>query len=149
MPDAPKIEQENQQQSIAEVQQDLIDEFEFLDDWMDRYRHIIDLGQRLEDFPEEWMTDEFKVRGCQSQVWLVPEHKDGRIIFHAASDAAIVSGLIAILLRIYSNRTPAEILETPPSFIEGLGLDEHLSPSRANGLHSMVQTMLKHAQAAA
>ena len=74
MPDAPKIEQENQQQSIAEVQQDLIDEFEFLDDWMDRYRHIIDLGQRLEDFPEEWMTDEFKVRGCQSQVWLVPEH---------------------------------------------------------------------------
>ena len=94
MPDAPKIEQENQQQSIAEVQQDLIDEFEFLDDWMDRYRHIIDLGQRLEDFPEEWMTDEFKVRGCQSQVWLVPEHKDGRIIFHAASDAAIVSGLI-------------------------------------------------------
>ena len=149
MPDAPKIEQENQQQSIAEVQQDLIDEFEFLDDWMDRYRHIIDLGQRLEDFPEEWMTDEFKVRGCQSQVWLVPEHKDGRIIFHAASDAAIVSGLIAILLRIYSNRTPAEILETPPSFIEGLGLDEHLSPSRANGLHSMVQTMLKHAQVAA
>tara|TARA_R110000787_G_scaffold23762_2_gene67601 strand:+ start:15997 stop:16446 length:450 start_codon:yes stop_codon:yes gene_type:complete len=149
MPDAPKIEQENQQQSIAEVQQDLIDEFEFLDDWMDRYRHIIDLGQRLEDFPEEWMTDEFKVRGCQSQVWLVPEHKDGRIVFHAASDAAIVSGLIAILLRIYSNRTPAEILETPPSFIEGLGLDEHLSPSRANGLHSMVQTMLKHAQAAA
>jgi len=149
MPDAPKIEQENQQQSIAEVQQDLIDEFEFLDDWMDRYRHIIDLGQRLEDFPEEWMTDEFKVRGCQSQVWLVPEHKDCRIIFHAASDAAIVSGLIAILLRIYSNRTPAEILETPPSFIEGLGLDEHLSPSRANGLHSMVQTMLKHAQAAA
>lgn len=149
MPDAPKIEQENQQQSIAEVQQDLIDEFEFLDDWMDRYRHIIDLGQRLEDFPEEWMTDEFKVRGCQSQVWLVPEHKDGLIIFHAASDAAIVSGLIAILLRIYSNRTPAEILETPPSFIEGLGLDEHLSPSRANGLHSMVQTMLKHAQAAA
>ena len=149
MPDAPKIEQENQQQSIAEVQQDLIDEFEFLDDWMDRYRHIIDLGQRLEDFPEEWMTDEFKVRGCQSQVWLVPEHKDGRIVFHAASDAAIVSGLIAILLRIYSNRTPAETLETPPSFIEGLGLDEHLSPSRANGLHSMVQTMLKHAQAAA
>ncbi len=149
MPNAPRIEQENQQQSIEEVQQDLIEEFEFLDDWMDRYRHIIDLGQRLEDFPEEWMTDDFKVRGCQSQVWLVPEHKDGRIVFHAASDAAIVSGLIAILLRIYSNRTPAEILETPPSFIEGLGLDEHLSPSRANGLHSMVQTMLKHAQAAA
>jgi len=149
MPDVPKTQQKNQQQSIAEVQQDLIDEFEFLDDWMDRYRHIIDLGQRLGDFPEEWMTDDFKVRGCQSQVWLVPEHKDGRIIFHAASDAAIVSGLIAILLRIYSNRTPAEILATPPSFIEGLGLDEHLSPSRANGLHSMVQTMLKHAQAAA
>lgn len=138
---------ENAKQSIAEVQEELIEEFQFLDDWMDRYKHIIDLGQQLPPFPEEWMTDEFKVRGCQSQVWLVPEHKDGRIIFHAISDAAIVSGLIAILLKIYSNRTPEEIIASPPSFIEGIGLDEHLSPSRSNGLHAMVQTMLKHAGA--
>lgn len=139
--------QDNGRESIAEVQEELIEEFQFLDDWMDRYKHIIDLGQQLPAFPEEWMTDEFKVRGCQSQVWLVPEYKDGRLVFHAISDAAIVSGLIAILLRLYSDRTPQEILDTPPSFIEGIGLDEHLSPSRSNGLHSMVQTMLGHAKA--
>ena len=139
--------QENGQPSIAEVQNELIEEFEFLDDWMDRYKHIIDLGQQLPPFPEDWMTDEFKVRGCQSQVWLVPEYKDGQLIFHAVSDAAIVSGLIAILLKIYSNRTPQEILDTPPEFIEGIGLNDHLSPSRSNGLHAMVQTMFGHAKA--
>lgn len=136
---------ESEQLSIQDVQQELIEEFEFLDDWMDRYRYIIDLGRTLPDFPEDWMTDEFKVRGCQSQVWVVPEHKDGRIVFHATSDAAIVSGLIAIVLRIYSNRTPEEILATPPSFIEGVGLDEHLSPSRSNGLNSMIKVIFAHA----
>jgi len=141
MPDAT----ESEQLSIQDVQAELIEEFEFLDDWMDRYRYIIDLGRTLDDFPEEWMTDEFKVRGCQSQVWVVPEHKDGRIIFHATSDAAIVSGLIAIVLRIYSNRTPQEILATPPSFIQGVGLDEHLSPSRSNGLNSMIKVIFAHA----
>lgn len=136
---------ESEQLSIQDVQQELIEEFEFLDDWMDRYRYIIDLGRTLPDFPEDWMTDEFKVRGCQSQVWVVPEHKDGRILFHAVSDAAIVSGLIAIVLRIYSNRTSQEILDTPPSFIKGVGLDEHLSPSRSNGLNSMIQVIFAHA----
>lgn len=136
---------ESEQLSIQDVQEELIEEFQFLDDWMDRYRYIIDLGRTLPDFPEDWMTDEFKVRGCQSQVWVVPEHKDGRIFFHAISDAAIVSGLIAIVLRIYSNRTPQEILATPPSFIEGVGLDEHLSPSRSNGLHSMIKVIFAHA----
>lgn len=141
--------QDNQQQSIEDVQQELIEEFQFLDDWMERYRYIIDLGRQLEPFPEEWMNDVYKVKGCQSQVWLKPEAVDGRLKFHAASDAAIVSGLIAILLRIYSNRPASEILATPPTFIEGIGLDEHLSPSRSNGLHSMVQTMFAHAKAAA
>lgn len=145
MPDA----QENERTSIAEVQQELIDDFQYLDDWMDRYRYIIDLGRALPPFPEEWMTDELKVRGCQSQVWLKPETKNGRLIFHAMSDAAIVTGLIAILLKIYSDRTPAEILATPPSFIEGIGLDEHLSPSRSNGLHSMIKTIFNYAGAAA
>ncbi len=135
--------------SIQSVQDEMIEEFQFLDDWMDRYRYIIDLGRQLPDFPEEWMTDEFKVRGCQSQVWLVPEHKDGRLVFHAISDAAIVSGLIAILLRLYSDRSPQEILATPPAFIEGIGLDEHLSPSRSNGLHSMIKTMFSYAESAA
>ena len=144
MPDS----QENQQQSIEEVQQELIEEFQFLDDWMERYRYIIDLGRQLEAFREEWMNDIYKVKGCQSQVWLKPETVDGRLKFYAASDAAIVSGLIAILLRIYSNRTAEEILATPPTFIEGIGLDEHLSPSRSNGLHSMVQTMFAHSKIA-
>ena len=144
MPDA-----DEPQTSIAEVQQELIEEFEFLDDWMDRYKYIIDLGRHLPEFPEKWMTEEFKVKGCQSQVWLVPEYKDDRLVFHAISDAAIVSGLIAILLRLYSDRKPAEILSTPPAFIEGIGLDEHLSPSRSNGLHAMIETMFRHAKAAA
>ncbi|MEQ8320894.1 MAG: SufE family protein [Rhodospirillales bacterium] len=141
--------QENGKPSIADVQEELIEEFQFLDDWMDRYKHIIDLGKQLPPFPEEWMNDVYKVRGCQSQVWLKPETTDGRLVFHAASDAAIVSGLIAILLRIYSDRTPEEILATPPNFIEGIGLNEHLSPSRSNGLHAMVQTMFGHAKAQA
>ena len=111
---------DSQRTSIEEVQTELIEEFQFLDDWMDRYRHIIDLGKQLPPFPEEWMNDVYKVKGCQSQVWLKPETIDGRLKFHAASDAAIVSGLIAILLRLYSDRTPEEILATPPSFIEGI-----------------------------
>jgi len=138
---------DNQQATIEDVQNELIEDFEFLDDWMDRYRHIIDLGKQLPPFPEEWMNDVYKVKGCQSQVWLKPETVDDRLVFHAASDAAIVSGLIAILLKLYSNRTPEEILATPPSFIEKIGLNEHLSPSRSNGLHSMVETMLNYANA--
>ncbi len=140
--------QQSQQTSIEEVQNELVEDFQFLDDWMDRYRHIIDLGKQLPPFPEEWMNDVYKVKGCQSQVWLKPEAVDGRLIFHAASDAAIVSGLIAILLKLYSDRTPDEILATPPSFINQIGLDEHLSPSRSNGLHSMIETMFNHARAA-
>lgn len=133
--------------SIAEVQAELIEDFQYFDDWMDRYRYIIDLGRKLPDFPEHWMTDAHKVEGCQSQVWLVPEAAGERIRFHAVSDAAIVSGLIAILLKVYSDRRPEEILATPPDFIAGIGLDEHLSPSRTNGLHAMIKTMFAHARA--
>lgn len=134
--------------SVAEVQQELIEDFQFFDDWMDRYRYIIDLGKTLPAFPEDWMVDDYKVEGCQSQVWLKPELDDGRLKLHATSDAAIVSGLIAIILKVYSGRTPDEILETPPEFIKGIGLDEHLSPSRTNGLHSMLKTIFAHAKAA-
>jgi len=133
--------------SISDVQAELIDEFQFLEDWMDRYRHIIDLGRKLPEFPEAWMTDDFKVEGCQSQVWMKPEIRNGRLVFHAKSDAAIVSGLIAILLRLYSDRLPDEILTTPPQFIEAIGLHEHLSPSRSNGLHSMIKKIFAYAKA--
>ena len=136
------------EQSIAEVQEELVDSFALLDDWMDKYQYIIDLGRQLPDFPDAWKTPESIVRGCQSQVWLVAEQAGPRLVFHAISDAAIVSGLIAIILKVYSDRTPDEILATPPEFIKGIGLDEHLSPSRTNGLHSMLKTIFAHAKAA-
>lgn len=136
------------QTSVSDAQQELIEDFQFFDDWMDRYRYIIDLGKQLPELPEAWMVDDYKVEGCQSQVWLKPEMRDGRLKLHAISDAAIVSGLIAIILKVYDERTPDEILATPPDFIKGIGLDEHLSPSRTNGLHAMLKTIFAHAKAA-
>jgi cysteine desulfuration protein SufE len=136
--------------TIAEVQEELIEEFAFFDDWMDRYRYIIDLGRNLPEFPADKQTDAYKVRGCQSQVWFYAQPLDGgRLHFLATSDAHIVSGLIAILLRIYSDRTPQEILETKPNFVAAIGLDEHLSPTRNNGLHAMLTRIFAEAQAAA
>ena len=134
--------------NIAEVQEEIVEEFAFFDDWMDRYRYIIDLARGLPDFPEEWKAEASKVRGCQSQVWFVAEPEGEKLIFHAVSDAHIVSGLIAILLRIYSGRTPDEILATKPDFIGAIGLNEHLSPTRNNGLHAMLQRIYAEAKAA-
>ncbi|EDP61883.1 hypothetical protein BAL199_28795 [alpha proteobacterium BAL199] len=133
--------------SIAEEQAELIDEFAFFDDWMQRYEYLIDLGRRLPAFPEEYRRDEFKLKGCQSQVWFVGEKRDGRLVFHAISDAAIVSGIIALLLRIYSGRTPTEIVATEPDFIAAIGLDAHLSPTRKNGLGAMLKAIRDRAQA--
>lgn len=133
--------------SIAEEQAELIGEFAFFDDWMERYQYLIDLGRKLPPFPEEYRRDEFKLKGCQSQVWLVGEKRDGRLLFHAISDAAIVSGIIAVLLRIYSDRTPREILETEPDFVAAIGLDAHLSPTRKNGLGAMLKAIKGRAQA--
>lgn len=129
--------------SISEEQEDLIAEFGFFDDWMDRYQYLIDLGRKLPEMPEEFIRDEFKLKGCQSQVWFVGEAVGERLIFRAISDAAIVSGLVAVLLRIYSNRTPREILDTEPDFIAEIGLETHLSPTRKNGLGAMVKA-IKH-----
>lgn len=133
--------------SAQEAQQTLLEEFEFFDNWMDRYQYIIDLGKALPDYPEEWKTVEYKIEGCQSQVWIRPEAKDGVISFAAISDAAIVSGLIALLMRIYNGRTAAEILATPPDFLKALGLDKHLSPTRSNGLHAMLERIFAIAKA--
>jgi cysteine desulfuration protein SufE len=134
--------------SIAEEQEDLIAEFSFFDDWMDRYQYLIDLGRKLPEMPAEYVRDEFKLKGCQSQVWFVGEAAGDRLIFRAISDAAIVSGLVAVLLRIYSNRTPREILDTEPDFIAEIGLETHLSPTRKNGLGAMVKA-IKHRAALA
>ena len=134
---------------VASAQQEIIEEFSLFDDWMDRYQYLIDLGRRLPPFPEELRTEENRIRGCQSQVWFVAEKKDGRLYFQAISDAAIVSGLIALLLRLYSGRQPQDILDTPPDFVEALQLQSHLSPTRSNGLNSMLQAIRRFAAEAA
>ena len=126
---------------VADAQRELIEEFQFFDNWMDRYQYLIDLGRRLPEFPEADRVDANKIRGCQSQVWFVADEKNGRMEFRAISDAAIVSGLIALLLRIYSGRKPQDILDTPPDFVQALQLEAHLSPTRSNGLASMLKAI--------
>ena len=119
---------------------ELIENFELLDDWEDKYRYIIDLGAGLPPLEDRFRTEEWKVRGCQSQVWLVPEKKDGRLFFKGDSDAAIVKGIISVVLTIFSGKTPEEILQVDVDSLFGrLGLQEHLSPSRRNGLLSMIE----------
>jgi cysteine desulfuration protein SufE len=134
---------------VAAAQDELIGEFRFFDDWMDRYQYLIDLGRRLPPFPDELRTEENRIRGCQSQVWFVPRRVGDRLEFRAVSDAAIVSGLIAVLLRIYSGKRPAEIIETPPEFIDALDLERHLSPTRSTGLYSMLKAIRRFASDAA
>ncbi len=133
----------------AELAQSAIaEEFAFFGDWTERYQYLIDLGRKLPPFPESDKTDEHKVSGCQSQVWLVASGNAERLDFRAISDSSIVSGLIALLLRVYSGRSATEILSTEPHFIESIGLSKHLSPTRSNGLAAMLATIKRHAQAA-
>ncbi len=131
---------------IEQAQQELIDEFQLFDSWIDRYQYIIDLGRNLPDFPEEWRTEENRIHGCQSQVWLRTARRNGRLEFQAISDSAIVSGLIAILMRVYSGRNAAEIASTSPAFVSAIGLDQHLSPTRSNGLNSMIKVIRQAAR---
>ena len=130
---------------VAAAQREIIEEFGLFEDWMDRYQYLIDLGRRLPEFPEDQRTEENRIRGCQSQVWFVPEQRDGRLYFQAISDAAIVSGLIALLLRVYSGREPQDILDTPPDFVAALELQSHLSPTRSTGLSSMLAAIRRFA----
>ena len=125
-------------ESAQEAQQAIVDEFGFFDDWTERYQYLIDLGRKLPPFPEALKTDANKVQGCQSQVWLVVDGDAAELRFRAISDSAIVSGLIALLLRVYSGRPAQEILRTEPHFIEAIGLAKHLSPTRSNGLAAML-----------
>jgi len=126
---------------VQGAQEKLIEEFSFFDNWMDRYQYIIDLGRRLPEFPEAEKTEANKIRGCQSQVWFVAEKSADKLEFRAISDAAIVSGLIALLLRVYSDRRPQDILDTPADFVSALQLEQHLSPTRSNGLAAMLQAI--------
>lgn len=133
---------------VQEAQAAVIEEFQFFDDWMDRYQYIIDLGRRLPEFPEAAKTDANKIKGCQSQVWFIAEPEDDRLHFEAISDAAIVSGLIAVLLRIYSDRKPEDIIDTPVDFVSSLQLEQHLSPTRSNGLAAMLKAIHSFAREA-
>lgn len=133
---------------IAQRQAKLIQEFAGLKDWEERYKRLIDIGKKLPKMPEELYDEKFKVRGCQSQVWLhagLNEKKN--VEFKADSDALIVKGLVALLLEVYSDSTPEEILTASPQFLKDLGLEGHLSPSRANGLYAMLKQILYYAQA--
>lgn len=126
---------------VEAAQQEIIEEFQFFDNWMDRYQYLIDLGRHLPGLDESERVDENKIRGCQSQVWFIAEQRNGKLEFRAISDAAIVSGLIALLLRIYSGKTPQQILATPPDFVRALQLEQHLSATRSNGLASMLEAI--------
>ena len=130
---------------VDEAQRALAEEFAFLGDWMERYQYLIDLGRRLPALDADELIDANKIRGCQSQVWFVAERDGDRLQFRANSDAAIVSGLIAILLRIYSGRRPEDILSARTDFVSELGFEQHLSPTRSNGLAAMLSTIQHHA----
>ena len=131
--------------TIQQTQQDLIEEFAIFDDWMGRYEYVIDLGKQLPDFPEEWKTEDNRIKGCQSQVWLNMQLQDGKLHIDGTSDAAIVKGLVSVVLRVYSDRTPEDILAAKPDFIKEIGFTDHLSPTRSNGLHAMLRAIYQKA----
>jgi cysteine desulfuration protein SufE len=124
--------------SAAEAQRAIAEEFAYFSDWSERYQYLIDLGRKLPPFPEEWKSEANRLHGCQSQVWVVPEGDAAALHIQAVSDSAIVSGLIALVLRVYSGRPASEILATEPEFVEKIGLKAHLSPTRSNGLASLL-----------
>jgi len=133
--------------TINELQDQVIEEFSDFDDWMDRYQLLIDLGNEQEPLEEQYKTEQNLIEGCQSRVWLQADEIDGKLVFRAESDALIVKGIIALLIKVVSGHTPDEILENELYFIDKIGLKEHLSPTRSNGLLSMVRQMRMYALA--
>ena len=133
--------------SINELQDEVIAEFADFDDWMDKYALLIDLGNALEPLDEKYKTESNLIEGCQSRVWLQADYVDGRIHFRGESDAVIVKGIVSLLIRVLSDHTPQEILDADLHFIDQIGLKEHLSPTRSNGLLAMVKQMRMYALA--
>ena len=133
--------------TIQEIQDGIIAEFNDFDDWLDRYQLLIDLGGEQEPLPQEYKTDNNLIEGCQSRVWLQADYVDGKVFFRAESDAMIVKGIVSLLIKVYSGRTPDEILGCEPYFVEAIGLKEHLSPTRSNGLLAMIKQMRLYALA--
>ena len=134
-------------QSIKEIEQEIIDDFEFLGDWTDRYQYIIEQGKALAPLADEFKIEGNRIKGCQSQVWLVATLEDNKIVYQADSDAAIVKGLVALLVRVFSNQNPHEVADAPVDFIEKIGMKDHLSPTRSNGLSEMISQIKKFANA--
>ena len=131
--------------AAEQAQREIVEEFSFFDDWMDRYQYLIDLGRKLPEFPETAKIEDNRLHGCQSQVWLLVGGDAKRMEFKAISDSAIVCGLIALVIRVYSGLAAEAILDTQPHFIQDIGLAQHLSPTRSNGLLAMLQTVRGHA----
>jgi len=132
---------------IKEIQDEIVDEFSMFDDWMQRYEYIIELGKTLPLIDEKYKTEDNIIKGCQSKVWVHGEEQDGNIVFTADSDAILTKGIIAILIRVFSNQNPEAILKANTDFIDEIGLKEHLSPTRANGLVSMIKQIKMYALA--
>ena len=133
--------------NIKEIQEEIVDEFSMFDDWEERYQYVIDLGNSLPLIDEKYKTEENIIKGCQSKVWLHGDEQEGKVIFTADSDAILTKGIIAILIRVFSNQKPVDILEADTAFIDEIGLKEHLSPTRANGLVSMIKQIKMYALA--
>jgi cysteine desulfuration protein SufE len=131
--------------TIKEIEENIIDEFSMFDDWMQKYEHIIELGKELPLIEEQYKTDEYTIKGCQSKVWLNAEMKDDKVIYSADSDAIITKGIISLLLRVFNNQPPQEIISAELTFIDEIGLKEHLSPTRSNGLLSMIKQIKTYA----
>ncbi|MCB0479964.1 MAG: SufE family protein [Flavobacteriales bacterium] len=133
--------------TINDRQNELIEEFSMFDDWMEKYEYIIDLGKEVTGIADDLKTDDYLVKGCQSRVWLIPSNKSGRVYFDADSDAIITRGLVGMVTRVLSDATPKEILESDLFFVDKIGLKEHLSPTRSNGLVSMIKKIKTYALA--
>jgi len=131
--------------TIKDIQEDLIEEFSMFDDWMQRYEYMIELGKSLPLIDDQFKTDDHIIKGCQSKVWVKSELNDGKVVFTADSDAIITKGIIAILIRVFSNQTPQAIIDADTEFIDEIGLKEHLSATRANGLVSMIKQLKLYA----
>lgn len=133
--------------NILEKQEEIIDEFSMFDDWMQRYEYIIELGKSLPIIEEQYKTEENTIKGCQSKVWLHADTKDGKMALSADSDAILTKGIIALLIRVFNEEAPKDVLEAPLDFVDQIGLKEHLSPTRANGLVSMIKQIKMYALA--
>jgi cysteine desulfuration protein SufE len=133
--------------SIREKQQDILDELEAFETWPEKFEYIIDCAKELPDYPEDFRTEDFQVKGCQSKVWLHPRKEGNKLYFDADSDSLFVKGMVAILVRAYEDATPEEILETPADFVKESGLIRNLTPNRANGVGAMLKQLMTYAEA--